>query len=34
MTANEAKKFGVIDEIINNRDQIKSYYVEYVENIM
>ncbi len=24
MTANEAKKFGVIDEIINNRDQIKS----------
>ena len=23
MTANEAKKFGVIDEIINNRDQIK-----------
>ena len=24
MTTNEAKKFGVIDEIINNRDQIKS----------
>ena len=24
MTANEAKKFGVIDEIINNRNQIKS----------
>ena len=24
MTANEAKKFGVIDDIINNRDQIKS----------
>ena len=24
MTADEAKKFGVIDEIINNRDQIKS----------
>ena len=24
MTANEAKKFGVIDEIIDNRDQIKS----------
>ena len=24
MTANEAKKFGVIDEIINNRDQMKS----------
>ena len=24
MTANEAKKFGVIDEIINNRDEIKS----------
>ena len=24
MTSNEAKKFGVIDEIINNRDQIKS----------
>ena len=24
MTANEAKKFGVIDQIINNRDQIKS----------
>ena len=24
MTANEAKKFGVIDEIINNRDQVKS----------
>ena len=24
MTANEAKKFGVIDEIINNRDQISS----------
>ena len=24
MTANEAKKFGVIDEIINSRDQIKS----------
>ena len=24
MTAEEAKKFGVIDEIINNRDQIKS----------
>ena len=24
MTATEAKKFGVIDEIINNRDQIKS----------
>ena len=24
MTANEAKKFGVIDEIINNRDQINS----------
>ena len=24
ITANEAKKFGVIDEIINNRDQIKS----------
>ena len=24
MTASEAKKFGVIDEIINNRDQIKS----------
>ena len=24
MTANEAKKFGVVDEIINNRDQIKS----------
>ena len=24
MTATEAKKFGVIDEIINNRDQVKS----------
>ena len=24
MTASEAKKFGVIDEIINNRDEIKS----------
>ena len=24
MTASEAKKFGVIDEVINNRDQIKS----------
>ena len=24
MTANEAKKFGVIDQIIDNRDQIKS----------
>ena len=24
MTASEAKKFGVIDEIINNRDQVKS----------
>ena len=24
MTADEAKKFGVIDEIINNRNQIKS----------
>ena len=24
MTANEAKKFGVIDEIINNRDEMKS----------
>ena len=24
MTAEEAKKFGVVDEIINNRDQIKS----------
>ena len=24
MTTNEAKKFGVIDEIINNRDQIKT----------
>jgi ATP-dependent Clp protease protease subunit len=24
MTAIEAKKFGVIDEIINNRDQVKS----------
>ena len=24
MTASEAKKFGVIDDIINNRDQIKS----------
>ena len=24
MTANEAKKFGVIDEIIKNRDEMKS----------